>query len=165
MVEYTHAKIEDLEKIVDIYNQSIPGRLATADLEEISVESRVDWFKAHNPNTRPLWLIKDNEEVLGWISLSDFYGRPAYSKTAEVSIYLDNSAQGQGLGQKAIEFVESNLETLGVTTLLSFIFGHNKASLNLFKKNGFEEWGHLPQVALMDDVERDLDILGKKYED
>jgi L-amino acid N-acyltransferase YncA len=50
--------------------------------------------------------------------------------------------------------------TLNLNRLLAFIFGHNEPSLALFKKLGFQPWGFLPGVALLDSIERDLAILG-----
>jgi phosphinothricin acetyltransferase len=41
-------------------------------------------------------------------------------------------------------------------------FGHNTISLNLFYQFGFEKWAHLPEVANLDGIYRDLIILGKK---
>ena len=35
----------DLERIVEIYNAAIPGRLATADTAPVSVEARRGWFR------------------------------------------------------------------------------------------------------------------------
>ncbi|WEV61132.1 GNAT family N-acetyltransferase [Streptococcaceae bacterium ESL0729] len=163
MIDFRHAKKEDLERIVDIYNQAVPTRLSTADLEPVHVSSRLEWFKAHNPKSRPLWLILYQGEIAGWISLSDFYGRPAYLRTAEISIYLDASYRGLGLGQAALDHVEMKLSSLEIDTLLAFVFGHNQASQRLFLKNGFIPWGHLPKIALMDDDLFDLDILGKSY--
>jgi len=46
--------------------------------------------------------------------------------------------------------------------LLGFIFGHNAPSLGLFAKYGFSTWAHLPKVANLDGIERDLIILGKR---
>jgi phosphinothricin acetyltransferase len=46
--------------------------------------------------------------------------------------------------------------------LLGFIFGHNEPSLKLFERFGFEKWGHLPSVAELDGIERDLVIVGKR---
>ncbi|WEV45620.1 GNAT family N-acetyltransferase [Streptococcaceae bacterium ESL0687] len=163
MIEFRYAKKEDLGRIVEIYNQAVPTRLSTADLEPIEVESRIGWFEAHNPDKRPLWLIIYQGQIAGWMSFSDFYGRPAYSKTAEISIYLDTSFRRLGLGQKALTYAESQVSRLGIDTLLAFIFGHNQASQKLFLKNCFTPWGHLPQVALMDEKLYDLDILGKSY--
>ncbi|HCC00743.1 MAG TPA: GNAT family N-acetyltransferase [Ruminococcaceae bacterium] len=165
MLQFSFAQSEDLPRIVSIYNQTVPTRLATADLKPVSVESRRTWFASHTQESRPLWVMKMKDEVvIGWISLGDFYGRPAYSHTAEISLYIDEQYRGQRLGQLALAFVEKHLQRLEVNTLLAFVFGHNMASQNLFKKNGFEIWGHLPKVALMDDQLRDLDILGKRYQ-
>lgn len=41
---------EDLPDIVDIYNSTIAGRMVTADLEPVTVESRIPWFEAHQEN-------------------------------------------------------------------------------------------------------------------
>jgi phosphinothricin acetyltransferase len=46
----------DLPAIVAIYNAAIPGRMATADTEPVSVESRRAWFAEHAPDSRPLWV-------------------------------------------------------------------------------------------------------------
>ena len=51
---------------------------------------------------------------------------------------------------------------LSIRTMLAFVFGHNAASLALFRRFGFQDWGKLPQVAELDGVERDLLILGLK---
>lgn len=44
----------DLPAIVGIYNASIPGRLATADTEPVSVESRRSWFRDRDVARHPL---------------------------------------------------------------------------------------------------------------
>ncbi|MBE8847945.1 N-acetyltransferase family protein [Enterococcus durans] len=163
VTNFLNATIEQLPRIVEIYNQAIPGKMATADLKPITVESRIDWFEAHDPDHRPLWLIEEKGEVVGWISLSDFYGRPAYDQTVEISIYIDRSCQKLGLGQKALHFVESQLSRLKIETVLAFIFDINQASQRLFEKNGYGTWGHLPKIAHMEDRVIGLNILGKTY--
>ncbi|MFN4237580.1 MAG: GNAT family N-acetyltransferase [Vogesella sp.] len=156
------ATLDDLPRIVDIYNSTIAGRMVTADLEPVSVDSRLPWFHAHQPARRPLWVAEHNGEVVAWVSLSDFYGRPAYNATAEVSIYLAESVRGQGLGRYLLQYVIDTAPRFGVQTLLGFIFGHNAPSLKLFERFGFNSWAHLPDVASLDGVARDLIILGRK---
>lgn len=162
-IDYRYAEEKDLPKIIGIYNQTIPTRLSTADLEPVSIESRLPWFREHDSSRRPLWVMENDEQIVGWISLSDFYGRPAYGKTVEISIYIDQAQQGKKLGTQALEFVEHQVERLQIETILAFIFGHNQASQQLFIKNGYQLWGHLPEVAELDGIKRDLDILGKTY--
>lgn len=154
---------EDLADIVAIYNSTVASRQVTADTEPVSVESRIAWFDAHAPQTRPLWIVEDDSgRMLGWLSYSNFYGRPAYSGTAELSIYLHETARGQGLGRWLLAEAEAHAPQLAVHTLLGFIFGHNLPSLALFERHGYARWGTLPRVALLDGVERDLVIVGKR---
>lgn len=158
------ATLTDLPVIVRIYNAAIPGRQATADTEPVTIESRLEWFKAHDPASRPLWVMESGDEVLGWLSLSSFYGRPAYSATVEVSLYVATTAQGLGVGRQLLQHALSAAPGLGVSTLLAFIFGHNQPSLKLFARFGFTSWGLLPRVAQLDQRECDLNILGLRLE-
>lgn len=163
-LSFQFASFPDLEKIVATYNASIPGRLATADLVPVSVESKVSWFNDHNETTRPLWLVYSGDKYMGWISFTSFYGRPAYNKTVEVSIYLEEEAKGKGFGKVCLQFAIEEAKKRELKTLLGFIFGHNEPSLRLFYSLGFEKWAQLPEVADMEGVWRDLIILGKKVD-
>ncbi|MSP21528.1 MAG: N-acetyltransferase family protein [Dehalococcoidia bacterium] len=154
----------DLPRILEIYNSTIPGRMATADLEPVSVESRVPWFEEHTPDQRPLWVAAESANVIAWLSFSSFYGRPAYSGTAELSIYVDETRRGEGLGAYLLEAALAHASRIGVTTLFGFIFAHNAPSLALFEGHGFARWAHLPRVAVLDGVERDLVIVGRRVE-
>jgi L-amino acid N-acyltransferase YncA len=162
MIQFQFANPDDLTKIVGTYNSSIPGRLATADLEPVSVASKQKWFDEHNESHRPLWIILSGNEYAGWMSFSSFYGRPAYQATVEVSIYLEPKFHKKGIGQVALQFAEQEAVKRNITTLLGFIFGHNEPSLRLFRNNGYLDWARLPQIANMEGVLRDLIIVGKK---
>ena len=160
----------DLPAIVAIYNSTIASREVTADTEPVSVESRLAWFEHHDAARRPLWVIEADDPnnlsrapaMLGWLSYSDFYGRPAYSGTAELSIYIAAEWRGKGIGHYCLAQALAHAPAIGVHTLLGFIFGHNTASLALFDKFGFATWATLPKVANLDGIERDLIILGKR---
>ena len=170
MPSFTHrvARPDDLPAIVAIYNSTVASREVTADTEPVTVASRQPWFDEHDPARRPLWVIHDAADqtaapaVLGWMSYSNFYGRPAYAGTAELSIYIDESWRGKGIGRYCLEQAVAFAPRIAVHTLLGFIFGHNLPSLALFRKFGFETWANLPRVANLDGVERDLIILGKR---
>lgn len=158
------AVLSDLSDIVSIYNETIAGRMATADLEPVTVESRMNWFKEHSPDHRPLWVLKSGDKVVAWISYQSFYGRPAYSATAEISIYISEAHRGKGLGRILLTQAVAFCPRIGVLTLLGFVFAHNEPSLALLRKFGFEEWAFLPRVANLDGIERDLVILGRRIE-
>ncbi len=44
------ASPEDLPAIVDIYNEAVDDRFATADLRPVTVSDRKPWFDAHDPS-------------------------------------------------------------------------------------------------------------------
>jgi phosphinothricin acetyltransferase len=156
------ATCDDLPAIVAIYNAAIPGRMATADLEPVSLEARRCWFEEHSPSARPLWVIEDAGRICGWISFQSFYGRPAYHATAELSVYIAADAQRRGYARQLVSEAIRRAPDFGLKTLLGFIFGHNQPSLVLFRSFGFETWAHLPRVAELDGLERDLLILGRR---
>ncbi|MEZ0116258.1 N-acetyltransferase family protein [Heyndrickxia faecalis] len=159
-----NATEEDLQEILDIYNACIGNGIITADTVPVTVEERLPWFKAHQPDSRPLWVLEADGEIAAWISLSDFYGRPAYQPTAEVSIYVSEKWRGKGAGKHLLGKMLEACPKLGVETLLGFIFSENKASLKLFASFGFETWGHLKEVAVLDGRMHDLIITGKKIQ-
>ena len=163
-VSFTHrlAARGDLAQIVEIYNATIPSRQVTADTEPVAVESRVKWFEDHHPDFRPLWVVDVDNRIAAWLSYSSFYGRPAYNRTAELSVYVHDAFRHRGLGSDLLMQAIAHAPSIKVDTLLGFIFGHNEPSLRLFEKSGFTRWGVLPKVATLDGVERDLVIVGRR---
>ncbi|UOY87049.1 GNAT family N-acetyltransferase [Bacillus glycinifermentans] len=156
------AKKEDLHTVVDIYNSTIASRMVTADTEPVTVEDKLGWFLGHT-EARPLYIVEnDAQECIGWISFESFYGRPAYAKTAEISIYLHEAHRGKGMGSAVLKKALDQAPKLGIRSLMAFIFAHNEPSISLFQKHGFSEWGNFPGIAEMDGNRYDLKILGKE---
>jgi len=167
----------DLPAIVEIYNSTIACRLVTADMEAISIESRLSWFHSHTPNRRPLWVIEPtidqqmecntledgaNCEIAGWLGFQSFYSaRKAYDKTAELSIYISTHYRRQGIGRILLQAAIARSPALGIKNLVGCIFANNEPSLKLFKNFGFEEWGYLPAIAEFESGTSDLVIVGR----
>ncbi len=156
------ARPADLPAIVEIYNQSVPGRNATADLEAITVESRKKWFSEHSPHSRPLWVAEMDGNVAAWLSFRSFYGRPAYRHTAELGLYVREGFHGRGIASRMLEKAIIDSPDIDLKNLLGFIFAHNAVSIHLFKKYGFVKWGELPGIAVFEGTERSLVIMGRK---
>ena len=138
----------DLPAIVTIYNESISGGKATADLVAVTVEERWTWFQEFDPDRRPCWVAEDEGKVAACVYLRSFYaGRPAYNKTAEISTYISRSHQGKGLGTRLKREMIAECPRLGVENLLSFYFDHNEASRRVNAKLGFKDSAHLKEIA------------------
>lgn len=153
----------DLPAIVAIYNATIPSRMVTADLSPVTVEARRPWFEAHQNPARPLWVLCDPAGTVGaWLSFDSFYPRAAYDGTAMIALYVAEAHRRAGLGRFLLRRALAGAPALGLHTLLGYIFGHNEPSLRLFEAHGFQRWGHFPRVAVLDGVERDLVIVGRR---
>lgn len=156
------AQQADLPAIVAIYNEIIPGRMVTADLDLVTVESRIPWLQLHNPARHPIWVVEDKGEVIAWLSFDTFYPRPAYDGTAMLAIYVMSTRRGSGLGRMLLARAIEHAPRLGLRVLLGYIFAHNEPSLKLFTTFGFGRWAHLPGVTRLDGVDRDVIIMGKR---
>jgi phosphinothricin acetyltransferase len=159
-LQHRIAGLDDLPGIVEIYNSTVASRMVTADIEPVSVESRRHWFEQHNAQTRPLWVAGRDAQIEGWLSLSDFYGRPAYWRTAEVSVYVRAASRRSGVASYLMSRALAQAAGMQIDTLIGFIFGHNEPSLALFERFGFSRWGKLPRVTILDGIERDVVIVG-----
>jgi L-amino acid N-acyltransferase YncA len=150
----------DLPAIVAIYNEAIRGRISTAQLDPVSVEGRVPWFREHSPAAHPLWVAEIDAQIAGWISFHSFITRCAYRSTAEISVYVSRKFRRRGVGRALLEKAIAHSPQLEISALVGCIFGHNEPSLRLFERLGFERWGFLPRIARVDGIECDLVIVG-----
>jgi len=160
-MELNNAQDNDFGRVVEIYNMSIPSRLSTADITLATVESKREWLESHSER-RPLYVVKLQNEIVGWASFQSFYGRPAYYATVELSIYIDPAHQNKGIGSTVLRKCIEKASNLGITNILGFVFAHNIGSIKLLKKHGFVQWGYLPEVAEMDGKFYSLTIQGLK---
>jgi phosphinothricin acetyltransferase len=151
----------DLPAIVEIYNAAVATRISTAQLEPVTVESRRDWLKEHSPGRHPFWVLELEGRVAGWLTIKPFIPRCAYNGTVELSVYVDQRFRRRGVGRTLLEEAIARAPQLEITAMVGLIFSHNEPSLRLFEQLGFARWGHLPRVALLDGVNRDLTIMGR----
>jgi len=151
----------DLPAIVAIYNAAIRGRISTAQLDPVSVEERLPWFREHSPASHPLWVAEVDGQIGAWLSFHPFITRCAYRGTAEISVYVNAKFRRRGIGRELLERAIVHAPRLKISALVGCIFAHNEPSLRLFERLGFQRWGFLPRIARVDDVERDLIIVGR----
>ena len=148
------AQIDDLQRIVDIYNQAIPSRCSTADLTPIRLEDRRAWFASHSAEKYPLFVAEIDHVITGWCSISPYRpGRMALRFTAEISIYLDQAFHRQGVATNLINYAITQCPKLEIKTLFGILLERNIASRKMMEKLGFQQWGYLPQVADFDGEE------------
>lgn len=159
------ATIDDLAEIIKIYNEAIKDGISTADSKTVGIDEKLEWFYAHTEQ-RPMLVKEYCGRIIAWISIQPFYANLlAYQDTARINIYIDKNFQGKKLGQQFLGEAIERAKSIGIKTLLALIFSENIASLTLFKKIGFKEWGNLSRIATIDGIDKDLLILGQRIQD
>ena len=142
------AQREDLEDIVDIYNQAIKAGRCTADTEPFSIDQRMAWFNNHNPEKFPLLVAKDNNELLGYLTISAYReGRKAVQRTAEISYYIHYNHHRKGVATRLMNHVLELCPSLNIEHLIAILVGSNQGSIGLLEKYGFERWGCFPEIV------------------
>jgi|SoiMetStandDraft_5_1073268.scaffolds.fasta_scaffold87285_2 Sortase and related acyltransferases len=151
MVTIRAATITDLPAIVAIYNEAVAQRFATADLDPVTIADRSQWFHDHDPASYPIFVAEREGTVAGWCSLSAHRpGRAALRRTAEISYYVRAADRGRGVATALVQHAIDQAPRLGKHVLFGILLERNDASIRLLKKCGFQLWGRLPDVALIE---------------
>ncbi len=148
------AKIEDLEAIVNIYNQAIAVGHKTADTTPVTIDGRKKWFDEHTPDKYPILVAQDNDEVIGYLTISSYRpGREALRYSAEVSYYIHFDHHRKGIASKLLQEAIKICPSLQIKTLFAILIDNNHGSVQLLEKFGFKKWGHMPLIAEFDGIE------------
>ncbi len=86
--------------------------------------------------------------VVGWGQLKPYSDRPGYRFAAEVSIFLRRDQRGRGHGRRLLEALLERADAGGLHHLVAKIQHHNRGSLALFERAGFEVVGVQREIGL-----------------
>lgn len=150
-------KDESWEAVQRIYNAGIATKNATFQTEAPAWEA---WDQSHCKDCRLIARIDD--QVAGWAALSNVSNRCVYAGVAEVSIYIDPTFKGIGIGDQLMKQLIIESESNGIWTLQAGIFPENKASIALHLKNGFRILGIREKIGKMDNLWRDTAMLERR---
>ncbi|MGJ7507938.1 N-acetyltransferase family protein [Variovorax sp. GT1P44] len=90
----------------------------------------------------PYLVAERDGELLGFAYCNWFKPRPAYRFSAEDSIYLADSARGQGLGARLLAALSEAAESVGVRKLIAVIGDSaNAGSIGVHRAQGFSHVG------------------------
>ena len=140
----------DWEQVREIYLEGIRSGHSTFETEAPSWEC---WNEAHLPFAR--LVMRAAERVNGWAALSPVSKRQVYRGVAELTVYVAESARGQGIGRALLEALIEESERNGIWTLQASIFPENLASIKLHRRCGFREVGRRERIAMLHGVWRD----------
>lgn len=150
---------EDWPQVREIYLQGVATGVATFETEAPAWSG---WDKVHLPFARMTAREEGGGLVLGWAALSPASSRIVYRGVAEISIYVRNTARGQGIGKALLEALVAESEKHGIWTLQANIFAANPASLALHRACGFREVGRRERIAQIHGQWQDTILLERR---
>lgn len=137
---------EDVPVILEIYNDAVRNLAATFDLEEKTLEERMEWF-GHYGGSHPLIVAEVDGKVAGYSSLSMFREKEAYKSTVELSLYIAEDCRGRGLGKALMEEILRRARQNGFHTVISGITAGNEVSVRLHEYFSFDYIGNFREVG------------------
>jgi phosphinothricin acetyltransferase len=111
----------DASALLAIYAPYVEQTAITFELEVPSVDEFERRIASTLENGYPYLVLEDDGRIVGYAYASLHHGRAAYAHSAEVSIYLDREARGQGHGRALYDSLEHELRRRGVTNLYACI--------------------------------------------
>ena len=131
---------EDARGILAIYAPIVRETAISFELEPPSVEEMQS--KIETTLVKLPWLVcETGAGILGYAYASKHRERAAYQWSVDVSVYVAESARGNGLGRKLYTPLFGILEDLGYYSALAGIALPNPASVGLHEAMGFKPIG------------------------
>ena len=148
---------EHWERVKQIYESGIATGIATF---ETTAPCWENWNDGHLTFARLVAMY--NNEVVGWAALSPVSSRCVYGGVAEVSVYVDESYKGIGIGKLLLKKLVTESESNNIWTLQAGIFTDNIASVKLHESVGFRVIGHREKIGKLKDTWKDNYILERR---
>jgi phosphinothricin acetyltransferase len=165
----------DAAAVCRIYNQGIEDRVATLETELRTPDERRQWLRARSPrhpvivaeraepaepetfSSRPPTPLPDHAGAattvpapIAWASLNVFNARECYRHVADISVYVERTWRGKGVGRVLLgRLVELGREHDFHKLVLS-AFPFNQAGVALYEKLGFRTVGIYQQQGMLD---------------
>jgi L-amino acid N-acyltransferase YncA len=143
--------------VVEIYKQGMATGNATFQQTAPTWE---EWDADHIKNCR--FVLKINNEVVGWAALTAVSGRCVYAGVAEVSVYVSELHRGKKIGTSLLEQLISESEKENLWTLQAGIFPENVGSIKIHEALGFRQIGYREKIGKMNGVWRDTVLLERR---
>ena len=137
----------DAGQIAEIYNHFI--ETSTITFEEDPVSAGEMARRVSDIQSSPLpWLVAARDsQVTGFAYANKWKTRAAYRYSTEVTVYVRDGFESQGIGSRLYERLFAALKAGGTHAVIGGVALPNEASLRLHQKFGFEKVAHFRQVG------------------
>ena len=146
------AILEDVPRLLPIYNDIILHTTAVWQYEPQSLQMRTEWFESRRQQDFPVYVAEmieagNEPTLLGFSSYGPFRNWPAYQHTVENSVYVAKEARGLGIGKKLMEPLIAKAREQELHAIVAGIEASNAVSIKLHRYFGFVEVAHFREVG------------------
>jgi L-amino acid N-acyltransferase YncA len=146
------AREEDFVAITAIYNQVLRDAYSIYQEQEVTVESRINWWKDRIKNNFPFIVgtettSEGKEEVICWATYGPYHPSYGYRFTVVLSVYVREDKRGRGLGNRLLEKLMDLAKEQGIHAMLAEIDSGNLNSIAMHEKYGFKEVARMPEIG------------------
>ena len=159
MITVRHAQEDDLQQILDIYNDIILHTTAVYYYEPHTLAMRREWFRSRKEAGFPVFVAEENGVILGMSSIGPFRIPTAYRYSVENTVHVATHARGRGIGKLLMPPVIEAARQMNMHTIIAGIDATNEISLHLHKSFGYIEVAHFKEVGFKFDRWLDLTFL------
>ncbi len=131
------ATLDDAEAIRAIYNLEVETSTATFDMVTRSLEDQREWLAARSGAFSAVVALDEDDDVIGFASLSAYKDRAAYSTTVEDSVYVRRDCHGRGVGRTLLDHIVEVAAASGFHAVMARIEASSEASRRLHAACGF----------------------------
>ena len=147
----------DAPAIAAIWNESIRDSVITftdvektaADLRQLMADGQVFLIAEHGGT------------VVGFATYGSFRKGSGYRHTAELSIYLMQHMQGQGVGKDLMDALQDRARRQDIHVLVAGVSAANRPAIDFHLAMGFSEVARMPEVGRKGGRWLDLVLLQK----
>ncbi|MCU6794707.1 MULTISPECIES: GNAT family N-acetyltransferase [Paenibacillus] len=157
---FTPIAEEHLQEIMEIYNHFVANTTVSFHTELQTLDQMRAAVVHSNPRFRSFAILED-QLVKGYVLITQHKSKQAYDITGEVTIYLNPAFVGQGIGSKALYFIEEIARTERFHSLVATICSENVSSAGLFNKHGYTQAAYFKEVGIKFDRKLDIVVLQK----
>ncbi|WP_255195481.1 GNAT family N-acetyltransferase [Halorarius litoreus] len=140
------ATTDNAAAIRDIYAPYVRETSITFE-ESVPTESEIrDRIDAKRP-TFPWFVCELDDSVVGYAYAGELRSRAAYRWVVETSVYVDESAEGRGVGRALYSVLLACLERQGFADAYAVITVPNPRSIDFHDRMGFERATRFPEMG------------------
>lgn len=136
----------DAPRLLEIYSYYVRNTAITFEIDVPSLREFEERIRS-TMQRYPYLVIEEHGQVLGYAYAGVFKDRAAYDWACELTIYIDHTVLGRGLGGRLYAALEDALKEMGMLNLYACI-GYPDAEDEYLTRNSAEFHAHLGFVTI-----------------